>query len=288
MQGNMVFNRAPSPIGDKRNLSPNFVPSDYDVICGKGTFLLQICVLFYPHWPLSNTIFAGKSCFNHPGNKSFRKLVGLYLDGYAEATTKLEKSAIVSSIIQTVRTQNPGGGFVKLDTPSGVWQEVGDHLAREKVGQTIRDALHSQYRSSTKAKKIRRQAEQAIASDTMTMISNMHCQISSKIDDLQSKITNTRKCKRAKPVLYRPIMTVTNQSILLSRNGSTTLWYVHPSKSWDFERIESTQSISIGLRAWADDNGTDHATTINTDSCGYTRLVLLIDLILLDRIANWD
>ena len=49
MQGNMVFNRAPSPIGDKRNLSPNFVPSDYDVICGKGTFLLQICVLFYPH-----------------------------------------------------------------------------------------------------------------------------------------------------------------------------------------------------------------------------------------------
>ena len=180
-------------------------------------------MLFYRHWPLSKITFAGKTCFNHQGNKSFRKLVRLYLDDYAEATSKLEKSAIVSSIIQTVRTQNPGGGFVKLDTPSGVWQEVGDHLAREKVGQTIRDALHSQYRSSTKAKKIRRQAEQAIASDTMTMISNMHCQISSKIDDLQSKITNTRKCKRAKPVLYRPIMTVTNQSILLSRNGSTTL-----------------------------------------------------------------
>lgn len=200
MQGNMVFNRAPSPIGDKRNLSPNFVPSDYDVICGKG-----------------------KSCFNHPGNKSFRKLVGLYLDGYAEATTKLEKSAIVSSIIQTVRTQNPGGGFVKLDTPSGVWQEVGDHLAREKVGQTIRDALHSQYRSSTKAKKIRRQAEQAIASDTMTMISNMHCQISSKIDDLQSKITNTQTDRQLSDMFTQANLEILNELNQLNQFQSASV-----------------------------------------------------------------
>ena len=93
---------------------------------------------------------------------------------------------------------------MKFDTSSGLWQEVGDHLAREKVGQIIRDALHSHYRSSAKAKKNRRQTEQAKASDAMIMISSTNFQISSKIDDLQSKITNARKYKRAKPVSIIP------------------------------------------------------------------------------------
>ena len=116
------------------------------------------------------------------------------LDRYSEASTKLEKSTIVSSILQTVRSQSPEGGFIKLDPASGTWQEVGDHLAREKVGQTIRDALHSNYRSSTKAKKKRRQAEQAKAEDSMTIISSAHTQISSKIEDLMAQVTTAREC----------------------------------------------------------------------------------------------
>lgn len=100
----------------------------------------------------------------------------------------------MSSIIQTVRSQSPDGGFIKLDPATGMWQEVGDHLAREKVGQTIRDALHSNYKSSTKAKKERRQAEQAKADDSMTIISSSHFQISSKIEDLMAKVTTTREC----------------------------------------------------------------------------------------------
>ena len=85
-----------------------------------------------------------------------------------------------------------------MDPLTGVWQEVGDHLAREKVGQTIRDALHSNYKSSTKAKKKRRQAEQAKADDSMTMISSSHFQISSKIEDLMAKVTTTRECNASK------------------------------------------------------------------------------------------
>jgi len=166
----MAPKRSPSPAGssEKRDLSACFEPGDFDVICGKG-----------------------KGCFNHQGNKNFRRIVGIYLPGYAEATSKLEKSAIVSAIIQSVRTQSPDGGFVKRDLSTGLWSEVGDHLAREKVGQTIRDALHLQYRSSTKAKKKRRQAEQAKASANMTQISSTHFEISSKIDDLKSKVTDS-------------------------------------------------------------------------------------------------
>jgi len=50
-----------------------------------------------------------------------------------------------------------------MDPITGAWREVGDHLAREKVGQTLRDSLHNKYSSSTKAKKRRRQAEKAKA-----------------------------------------------------------------------------------------------------------------------------
>ncbi len=112
----------------------------------------------------------------------------------------MEKSGIVSVIIRTVRSRSPVGGFVKLDSTTGRWQEVGDHLAREKVGQTIRDALHSQYRSSSRAKKRRRQAEQATADNSMTMITNNHYAISSKIDELMTKVTaSNRKYIPLKP-----------------------------------------------------------------------------------------
>ena len=87
----------------------------------------------------------------------------MHLERYNAATTKQEKSRIVSDIVDTIRQASPDGGFVKLDPLTGSWREVGDHLAREKVGQTLRDSLHTKYSSSTKAKKERRQAEKARA-----------------------------------------------------------------------------------------------------------------------------
>lgn len=90
----------------------------------------------------------------------------MHLERYAAATTKQDKSRIVSEIVDTIRKSSPDGGFVKLDPLTGSWREVGDHLAREKVGQTLRDSLHTKYSSSTKAKKQRRQAEKARARAT--------------------------------------------------------------------------------------------------------------------------
>ena len=48
----------------------------------------------------------------------------------------------------------PNGGFVKKFGDR--WYEVGDAACREKIGQCIRDQLHTKYKSSTKAKKPRR------------------------------------------------------------------------------------------------------------------------------------
>ena len=81
------------------------------------------------------------------------------VNAYAEAETKLYKSLVVSSVVEWFRKASPnGGGFVK--ELNGVWYEVGDHLAREKVGQALRDKLHSQYKSSTKAKRRRWKKEE--------------------------------------------------------------------------------------------------------------------------------
>lgn len=71
----------------------------------------------------------GKRCFNHEGNKHFREIVAKQLEPYSEANKKLAKSAIVSSIISMVRDLSPNGGFIKRDTSTGLWHEVGDHLA---------------------------------------------------------------------------------------------------------------------------------------------------------------
>ena len=113
----------------KRRLPDDFSPGPYDVICARG-----------------------KAAHNAEGNVRFRALVQEHAAQYGAAECKYEKSKIVSHIVNTVRTAAAyhQGGFVKQ---SGLlWFEVGDRAAKEKIGQTFRDLLHTKYSSSTKAK----------------------------------------------------------------------------------------------------------------------------------------
>jgi hypothetical protein len=112
-------------------------------------------------------------------------MVALYADEYAAVTSRVGKSAIVSSIIHRVRSLSPDGGFIRKDESTCRWYEVGDLLAREKVGQTMRDILHANYRSSTKAKKQRRLTEQESADESMAAIISSHSGVSSKVEYLQ-------------------------------------------------------------------------------------------------------
>lgn len=63
-------------------------------------------------------------CRNWKGNGRFRDLVSSKLDDYSAATSKLEKSAIVTSILFAIRTRTPDGGFIKKDPATGQWYEV--------------------------------------------------------------------------------------------------------------------------------------------------------------------
>lgn len=132
---------------DMTPLGESYQPTSFDVICARG----RIAV-------------------NHTGNKRFKLIVESSLQRYSNAPSKLAKSAIVSDIVETIRQSSPGGGFVKKE--GSMWYEAGDHLAREKVGQCLRDMLHSKYRSSTKAKKLSRKVKQSMLDDEVDQIMN--------------------------------------------------------------------------------------------------------------------
>ena len=105
------------PQGKDTPMPHGFTPGDYDVQCGR----------------------TGKQSYISTGNRRFRLLVQASLDSFERARTKLEKSLVVIYVVDTVRSQ--GGGFVKQKKKTGGWVDIGDQLARDKVGHTLRDFL---------------------------------------------------------------------------------------------------------------------------------------------------
>ena len=77
-------------------------------------------------------------------------------EDYSAASTRTDKTFIVCSIVSEVRKCSPKGGFVKKDSTTSRWYEVGDFNAHEKTSQMFRDVLHESYLSSNKSKKKRR------------------------------------------------------------------------------------------------------------------------------------
>ena len=53
---------------------------------------------------------------------------------YVAAKSKHDKTNVIASLVDKVRRDSPGGGFLKKDTKTGLWYEIGDDRARDKVG----------------------------------------------------------------------------------------------------------------------------------------------------------
>eukprot|EP00980_Cylindrotheca_fusiformis_P013684 scaffold3515_cov126-Cylindrotheca_fusiformis.AAC.33 len=119
--------------GIRKRLPHDYVPEEYTVLCGRG-----------------------KEYTTSTGNQHLKSLIHKHLKGYSEAPSKVAKSAIVSEIMRKVRSVCAEPTFVKLE--DNAWWEVDNAFAREKIGCMFRDALYTQYRSSTKAKFARKKA----------------------------------------------------------------------------------------------------------------------------------
>lgn len=117
-------------------------PGVYDVLCGRGKFSLT-----------------------HVGNRRFRVRLATHLDKYLGLKGKAAKSDYLTMIVQGIRSC--GGRFLKKNRSSGLWEDIGDKLAREKVGHALRDAHSDRLRAKRQQ---RRRSLRAMASSQLSDI----------------------------------------------------------------------------------------------------------------------
>lgn len=140
----------------------------FDVICGRG-----------------------RSAYLHAGNKRFRRVVEHHIVAYNKASSRQEKSSVVSSIIDAVQSD---GDFVR-ELPDGSWERVNNRMVREKCGQGLRDFLHRKYRSSTQAKQAKRklnlEEESVQMMDTIQSNAEIRSVLSQLKTDLKAKASSS-------------------------------------------------------------------------------------------------
>jgi hypothetical protein len=90
-------------------------PHEHDVLCGRG---------------------GGTN--NHVGNMRWRMLVAQNKQLYV-SLQNIEKNILSKSIVHVIRNQNPPGRFLRKDSYTGLWYDVGDQLAQGKTLQALRN-----------------------------------------------------------------------------------------------------------------------------------------------------
>ena len=74
----------------------------------------------------------------HAGNKYFRSLVATLKTEYV-ATPKPSKPMFAKLVVKQIRGLNPPGRFLKKDSSSGLWNDVGEKKALDKTRQALRE-----------------------------------------------------------------------------------------------------------------------------------------------------
>jgi hypothetical protein len=116
----------------------------------------------------------------------YRKYIAKATEKYSSTTNKLEKTCIVSDIVEVIHKRE--GKFVKKERKGGPWVEVDEVFAREKVGQSLRDRLSTMYRSSTKAKKQRRTEASEKFNGDIDLVIQSNVSVSRRIDELTREV----------------------------------------------------------------------------------------------------
>jgi hypothetical protein len=75
---------------------------------------------------------------NHVGNKWYLDIVEEQKALYHAASNR-NKDAIIDEIVRSVRTRDPPGHFLRFDSTTNVWRDVGDAAAHGKVSRALRE-----------------------------------------------------------------------------------------------------------------------------------------------------
>lgn len=105
--------------------------------------------------PGFTTVECSKDGKQRTGNDFLRFLVKTNLKAYRKSTTESEKGRIVSKIIKMIRME---GCFARK--VNGVWYDVGDKIARQRIEQALESSLRASksLSKSKEGKKRRRPA----------------------------------------------------------------------------------------------------------------------------------
>jgi len=143
--------------------------------------------------PGFNDVLIGrcKRCYEHSGNKSFHIFVASRLNEYSKATSKMAKSKILASAVSEIQKKSPHAGFIKKDSETGLWFQVGEFLAREKTSQAFRDALHDGYKSSNSSRKKRRKTKKTDSASPDKLV-----QSNSLFEQQCGFVSETSSCNR--------------------------------------------------------------------------------------------
>lgn len=95
-----------------------------------------------PIIPHDNDVLMGRGGKNnqHVGNEKLRALARQRCDNY-RFSSKKGKSLMSRELVKLVRGMSPPGRFLKKNSLTSLWEDVGDEIAREKASQALRDAV---------------------------------------------------------------------------------------------------------------------------------------------------
>jgi len=82
----------------------------------------------------------GGSNYMHDGNEQLRRLAHSRVREYQNAGRK-RKGAISREVLQQIQSMEPAGRFLLWSNTTHAWEVVAGHVAREKVRQSLCDAL---------------------------------------------------------------------------------------------------------------------------------------------------
>ncbi len=101
------------------------------------------------HQVTARDVISGRGKFydRHPGNCKFLSIISFHLDAYEDARNRHKEKAFITRLcVEKVRAW--GGIFLKEN--DGVWMDIGEKKAKEKVSHAIRDALATRRRNESK------------------------------------------------------------------------------------------------------------------------------------------
>jgi hypothetical protein len=135
------FKAIPSMRKGKTMLPATFAPQAYSVILGRGK--------------VNETV----------GNRRLKILVDIELSNFEKAKSRRERASVVDRVMETIQEACKMGAFIRYE--DGVWYEVDDTEARDKIATMFRNKLSHQYKSSTSNKVERRRQRKAMMNQSM-------------------------------------------------------------------------------------------------------------------------